>query len=105
MARAKKHYIPDQVRSIKTEILVFISIFFRFFNKLLWPDPRLARLVLTPGPFQTSNHIHLLVVDTQKNVLPKSIQLLAGRTGREPNRLYEYLPRIIHNHMLLKLWF
>jgi hypothetical protein len=33
----------------------------------------------------TSNHIHLLVLDTHKNVLPKSIQLLAGRTGREYN--------------------
>ena len=33
----------------------------------------------------TSNHIHLLVHDGSKNVIPKSIQLIAGRTGREYN--------------------
>ncbi len=26
--------------SIKTEILVFLGIFYWFFNMLLWPDPR-----------------------------------------------------------------
>ena len=35
----------------------------------------------------TSNHIHLLVHDTAgKEVIPKSIQLVAGRTGQEYNR-------------------
>jgi hypothetical protein len=30
----------------------------------------------------TSNHVHLLVVDTGKrDVIPKSMQLVAGRTG------------------------
>ncbi len=34
----------------------------------------------------TSNHIHLLVQDTNgPNVIPKSIQLVAGRTGQEYN--------------------
>ena len=31
----------------------------------------------------TSNHIHLLVYDGKVNVIPKSIQLIAGRTARE----------------------
>ena len=35
----------------------------------------------------TSEHIHLLVVDTGKReVIPKSMQLVAGRTGQEYNR-------------------
>jgi REP element-mobilizing transposase RayT len=34
----------------------------------------------------TSNHIHLLVYDGKVNILPKSIQLIAGRTGREYNQ-------------------
>ncbi len=33
----------------------------------------------------TSNHIHLLVYDGKVNIVPKSIQLIAGRTGREYN--------------------
>ena len=34
----------------------------------------------------TSAHIHLLVVDTGKReVIPKSMQLVAGRTGQEYN--------------------
>ncbi len=34
----------------------------------------------------TCNHIHLLVKDTGDDALPKSIQLIAGRTGQEYNR-------------------
>ena len=37
----------------------------------------------------TSNHIHLLVHDGKENVIPKSMQLIAGRTGREYNQGYE----------------
>ena len=33
----------------------------------------------------TSNHIHLLVVDTKKDVTPNSLQLIAGRTAQEFN--------------------
>lgn len=34
----------------------------------------------------TSNHIHLLVVDGGNDVIPKSIQLVAGRTAQEFNQ-------------------
>ncbi len=34
----------------------------------------------------TSNHIHLMVYDEKENVIPISIQLIAGRTAREFNR-------------------
>ncbi len=33
----------------------------------------------------TSNHIHMLVVDTGEDVIPKSLQLIAGRTAQEYN--------------------
>ena len=33
----------------------------------------------------TSNHIHLLVKDTDKDVISRSLQLIAGRTGQEYN--------------------
>lgn len=33
----------------------------------------------------TSNHIHLLVKDTTEGVIPKSLQLIAGRTAQEYN--------------------
>ncbi len=33
----------------------------------------------------TSNHIHLLVVDTGEETIPKSLQLIAGRTAQEYN--------------------
>lgn len=34
----------------------------------------------------TSNHIHLLVVDTEQDVIAKSLQLVAGRTAQEFNQ-------------------
>ena len=33
----------------------------------------------------TSNHVHLLVIDSEPEVIPKSLQLIAGRTGQEFN--------------------
>ena len=34
----------------------------------------------------TSNHIHLLVKDTDKDIIPRSMQLIAGRTAQEYNQ-------------------
>ena len=34
----------------------------------------------------TSNHVHLLIMDTGNDVIPKSIQLIAGRTAQEFNQ-------------------
>lgn len=34
----------------------------------------------------TSNHIHLLVKDTGADTIPKSMQLIAGRTAQEKNQ-------------------
>ena len=37
----------------------------------------------------TSNHIHLLVVDSEPQTIAKSLQLIAGRTGQEFNKRKE----------------
>jgi REP element-mobilizing transposase RayT len=37
----------------------------------------------------TSNHIHLLVIDNGPDVIPKSLQLIAGRTAQEFNHRKE----------------
>ena len=37
----------------------------------------------------TSNHIHLLVIDSEPEVIPRSLQLIAGRTGQEFNQRKE----------------
>lgn len=34
----------------------------------------------------TSNHVHLIVHDDSGETIPKSIQLIAGRTGQEYNQ-------------------
>ncbi len=50
------------------------------------PDPKCAYYGLSILNYAvTSNHIHLMVVDTDKHAIPKSIQLIAGRTGRDYN--------------------
>jgi putative transposase len=34
----------------------------------------------------TCNHVHLLIKDTGPNVIARSMQLIAGRTGQEYNQ-------------------
>ncbi len=34
----------------------------------------------------TSNHVHLLVVDGDRDVIPKSLQLVAGKTAQESTK-------------------
>ena len=48
---------------------------------------RLLRRKHSPRTIRfTSNHIHLLVRDTAPGVISQSIQLIAGRTGRDYNQ-------------------
>ena len=91
MARAKRHYIPGYIwhithRCHKGEFLLK-------FNKdkqrwLQWLYQAKKRFGLTLLNYTvTSNHIHLLAVgDSDREVIPKSIQLIAGRTGQEFNQ-------------------
>ena len=90
MARAKRHYIPGHVwhithRCHKREFLLkFAKDRHRWLQWLYKARKRYSLVIL--NYVVTSNHIHLLVQDANgQNVIPKSIQLVAGRTGQEFN--------------------
>lgn len=90
MARAKRHYIPGHVwhithRCHKREFLLkFAKDRHRWLQWLYEARKRYSLVIL--NYVVTSNHIHLLVQNANgRNVIPKSIQLVAGRTGQEFN--------------------
>ena len=90
MARANRHYIPDYIwhithRCHKQEFLFkFSRDRQRWIYWLFEAKKRYGLCIL--NYVITSNHIHLLVVDTKKDVISKSIQLIAGRTAQEFNQ-------------------
>jgi len=89
MARANRHHLPGYVwhithRCHKREFLLkFDKDKKRWVNWLFESKKRFGLEILNYTV--TSNHIHLLVFDNKENVIPKSIQLIAGRTAREYN--------------------
>jgi REP element-mobilizing transposase RayT len=90
MARAKRHYIPGQIwhithRCHKREFLLkFAKDRQRWLQWLFEAKKRYGISILNYTV--TSNHIHLLVVDDkERDIIPNSIQLIAGRTGQEFN--------------------
>jgi len=91
MARAKRHYIPGHIwhithRCHKGEFLLKFSKDRRRWLQWLYEAKRRYGLTIL-NYMVTSNHIHLLVVDDgDRDVIPKSIQLVAGRTGQEYNQ-------------------
>jgi putative transposase len=91
MARAKRHYIPGHVwhithRCHKREFLLkFAKDRRRWLYWLLEVKRRYGLVIL--NYMATSNHIHLLVVDDgDRDVIPRSVQLVAGRTAWEYNK-------------------
>jgi putative transposase len=91
MARASRHYIPGQVwhithRCHKKEFLLrFVRGRRRWLQWLFEAKKRFGTCILNYAV--TSNHIHLLVRDGQeREVIPQSMQLIAGRTGQEYNQ-------------------
>jgi len=90
MARANRHYLPGHVwhithRCHKREFLLkFSKDKKRWVSWLFEAKKRYGLSILNYTV--TSNHIHLLVFDNEKDVIPQSIQLLAGRTAREFNQ-------------------
>jgi putative transposase len=90
MARANRHHLPGHVWHIthrchkKEFLLKFEKDKHRWMKWLFEAKKRFGLCVLNYAV--TSNHIHLLVLDVKENVIPKSIQLIAGRTGREYNQ-------------------
>ena len=90
MARANRHHIPGQVwhithRCHKQEFLLkFSRDRKRWLQWLFEAKKRYGLQIL--NYVVTSNHIHLLVVDGELEVIPKSLQLVAGKTAQEFNR-------------------
>ena len=91
MPRANRHYIPGYVWHIthrchkKEFLLKFGRDWWRWFWWLFEAKKRFGLSVLNYSI--TFNHIHLLVKDNgDRDVIPKSIQLIAGRTGQEFNQ-------------------
>jgi REP element-mobilizing transposase RayT len=90
MPRANRHYLPGYVWHIthrchkKEFLLKFSQDRQRYLHWLFEAKKRYGLSVLNYAV--TSNHVHLLVVDTEKDVISKSMQLVAGRTGQEYNQ-------------------
>jgi len=93
MARANRHHIPGQVWHIthrchkKEFLLKFARDRRRWHSWLFEAKKRFGLRVL--NYVVTSNHIHLLVIDSGPDVIPNSIQLIAGRTAQEFNKRKE----------------
>lgn len=90
MARAHRHYIPGQVWHItqrchkKEFLLKFSKDKRRWIQWLFQARRRYGTTIL--NYVVTSNHIHLLLVDDKdKDTIPKTIQLVAGRCAQEYN--------------------
>ena len=90
MPRANRYFIPNQVwhithRCHKREFLLkFARDRQRWLGWLFEAKKRFGLSIL--DYMVTSNHVHLLVSsDKDQEVIPKSIQLIAGRTGQEYN--------------------
>jgi putative transposase len=91
MPRANRHYIPGCVWPIthrchkKEFLLKFARDRGRYLQWLFEAKKRYGLSVLSY--MVTSNHVHLLVRDKGgREVIPNSMQLIAGRTGQEFNQ-------------------
>jgi REP-associated tyrosine transposase len=91
MARAKRHFIPGYIwhithRCHKREFLLKFSKDRRRYLQWLYQAKKRYGLTIL-NYMVTSNHVHLLVVDDgEREVIPNSMKLVAGRTGQEYNQ-------------------
>ena len=91
MARAKRHYIPGYIwhithRCHKREFLLKFSKDRRRYLQWLYQARKRCGLSVL-NYMVTSNHVHLLTSDDgDRDVIPNSMQLVAGRTGQEYNQ-------------------
>ena len=92
MPRANRHYIPGYVwhithRCHKKEFLLKFALDRRRWIKWLYEAKKRYGLS-TLNYMVTSNHIHLMVSDSgDRDTIPKSIQLIAGRNRIEQSLL------------------
>jgi putative transposase len=91
MARAKRHYIPNQIwhitqRCHKREfLLIFKQDRQRWIQWLFEAERRFGLVVL--NYVVTSNHIHLLLKDDcDHRTIPPAMGLIAGRTAQQYNQ-------------------
>jgi REP element-mobilizing transposase RayT len=91
MARAKRHFLPGHAwhlthRCHKKEFLLkLVKDRQRWLYWLFQAKKRYGLRIL--NYMVTSNHVHLLVVDGgERDTIPRSMQLIAGRTGQEYNK-------------------
>lgn len=91
MARAKRHFLPGYLWHIthrchkKEFLLKLVKDRQRWLYWLFEAKKRYGLCIL--NYIVTSNHIHLLVTDDgASDAIPRSMQLLAGRTGQEYNQ-------------------
>ena len=91
MPRANRHFIPGYIwhithRCHKREFLLKFSKDRERYLKWLYQARKRYGLKIL-NYMVTSNHIHLLVADAgDKDVIPNSMQLIAGRSGQEYNQ-------------------
>ena len=91
MARAKRHYIPGNIWHIthrchqREFLLRFTKDRRRYLQWLYQARKRYGLTIL--NHMVTCNHVHLPVVyDGERDVIPNSVKLVAGRTGQEYNQ-------------------
>ena len=90
MPRANRHHLPGHIwhithRCHKREFLLkFSKDKKRWLHWLFEAKKRYGLCILNYTA--TSNHIHLLVSDTDDDVIPQATQFVAGRTGQEYNK-------------------
>jgi len=90
MARANRHYFPNQVWHLtqrchdKKWLLKFSKDRRRWLFWLYQARRRYGLVVL--NYIVTRNHIHLLALDRGRGEIQKSMQLIAGRTAQEFNK-------------------
>lgn len=91
MARANRHFIPGQVwhitqRCHKRDFLLKLVKDRRGLTKWLH-EAKLRYGLVIFNYIVTSNHVHLLLLDESgQEVIPRSMQLIAGRAGQEYNQ-------------------
>ncbi len=90
MPRANRYFEPGHVYHIthrchKREFLLKFLRDRQRWLSLLFKAKKLFGLIVLDYAV-TSNHIHLLVKDNGEDVIPKSMQLIAGQTGQEYNK-------------------
>ena len=92
MARAKRHFIPGYIWHIthRCHKREFLLKFARDRPRwLYWLYQARKRYGLTILNYMvTSNHYLLVADDGDREVIPKSIKLIAGKTGQEYNQIH-----------------